>query len=69
MIDGLHCSASPVRATLILVPSVSSIHISPPPAPQQKLRLLRRSISSGLVPETILIRLRGSSYIPLYLPK
>ena len=43
-------SAWRVRSALIRVPRVSSIHIRPPPAPQQNLFLPRRSISATRVP-------------------
>ena len=45
-------SAWRVRSALIRVPRVSSIHIRPPPAPQQKLFLPLRSISTSSSPAT-----------------
>ncbi len=47
MTVGSWCKACLVRSALILVPLDSSIHIRPPPAPQQKLSRRLLSISSG----------------------
>ena len=55
-----------VRSALIRVPRVSSIHIRPPPAPQQKvwrpLASISRSSTPGIAPSTS----RGAAITPLY---
>ena len=58
-------SAWAVRDSLIRVPRVSSIHIRPPPAPQQNVFLPRLSISRSSRPGTDARTSRGSSTMPL----
>ena len=61
-------TASFVRVSLMRVPRFSSIHIRPPPAPQQKERSELRGISvkvvSGIAPSSS----RGGSYTWLCRP-
>ena len=42
-------SSSSVRSTLMRYPCVSSIHMRPPPAPQQRPRLFVRAGSTSLI--------------------
>ena len=58
---GSFFNASSVRSILIRLPRLSSSHILPPPAPQQKPRLWFRSISSGALPVAALTTARGAS--------
>jgi hypothetical protein len=60
-------SAWRVRSSLIRVPRVSSIHMRPPPAPQQNVCLPLRSISRISTPGIAPTTFRGSATIPLYL--
>ncbi len=52
--------ASRERSSLILVPTVSSIHILAPPAPQQNPLLPLRSISTTSTPAMLPMTRRGA---------
>ncbi len=54
-------SASPARSTLMRVPTVSSIHMRPPPAPQQSPLSLLRGISTRTTGSARLSVSRGAS--------
>ena len=54
-----------VRSALMRVPRVSSIHIRPPPAPQQNVCLPRFSISRSSTPGTAPSTSRGAATTPL----
>ena len=64
-VDAPVSSTWSVRAALTRVPRVSSIHIRPPPAPQQNvcrpLFSISRSSTPGIEPRTS----RGSAMTPL----
>ena len=58
-------SACRVRSSLMRVPRRSSIHIRPPPAPQQKDARSRCSISRSSMTGSCRRTSRGSFVIPL----
>ena len=62
-------SASAVRFSLIRVPSVSSMNIRAPPAPQQKARSLVRGISARRSPGTAPRTSRGGAKTRLCRPR
>lgn len=61
MVSGFSSSASLTLVRLIRSPMCSSIHIRPPPAPQQKELFRLRSISAGACPVAASITFRGAS--------
>ena len=61
IVSGFCSSASFTRVMLIRSPTCSSIHILPPPAPQQNALPRLRSISTGTVPVAAANTSRGAS--------